>query len=114
MEIKINERLGKHVDDIITPGDNIIFRCTECQTFLLPREIRQLKARARDSKGNGTWIILELCPACFPNNEDIKDEMLPQSYFFTLTRHEYEVTRKYERAGLISPVKNTNLIETIN
>lgn len=114
MEIKINERLGKDLDDILTPDDNIIFRCTECQTFLLPKEIRMLKAPVRDKKGLRTFAVIELCPVCYKDNRYILDEMIPQSYFITMNREEYEVTRQYERAGLISPVKNSNLIEVVN
>lgn len=109
-EIKVVEKLAKHVDDLLTPDDNIVLRCAECHTFLMPREINQLKARVRDTKGVGTWVVVELCPACHPDFYRYRhDSVPPQSTFITLTRHEYEVTRSYEKAGLLSPIKNDAL-----
>lgn len=109
-EIKIVERLAKHIDDLLTPNDKVILRCTDCQTFLMPREVNILKARVKDSRGAWTFIVLEMCPACFPDFSRYRqDEIPPQSTFITLTRDEYEITRKYEKAGLLSPIKNDAL-----
>lgn len=121
-EIKIKERLAPHMDDLVANREdiNLILRCTECHTFLLPQEINMLKAPARDMNGQRTWVVFQLCPACHPNYRALRhDEVPPQSFFITLNREEYEITRKYERAGLLSPIKNdalnkSSLIQTIN
>lgn len=92
MDIKVNNRVGRHVDDVLTPEDNLIFRCPSCQLFYLPKEACGGVTRWRRADG-GVGVALAMGCAdkdCMYQGEPI-----------ILTREQYEQTRKYERAGLI-------------
>lgn len=99
-------------DEAIPDGEAIIFRCMKCQNFVLPREIHIARRRVKDMrKGIWTWDIRELCPHCFPNpSEVINHPHISSSLFLRLNREEYEITRAYERAGILPPQFSKNLI----
>lgn len=103
MNISIIERIGKSIEGMLSPDDHIVLRCTSCQEFFLPRELHILKRRVLLG-GQWTFDIKELCPACFPNPEaHRKEEAPPESSFIRLSREEFDLTRSYERAGLLPP-----------
>lgn len=109
MKIVVKKPIGD-LDSVLNsrPDVNLLFRCVDCQTFLLPEEITVVTFRWRDQQtGEARSLPIEVCPQCFdkvtgPQNDGkIKDEDLPRSYFVALTREDYENTRKAERLGLI-------------
>lgn len=113
MDIKVVERRAKSLDSILSPEDKVILRCAKCQSFFLPREIRTVTARWRED-GYVQAYAWMLCPVCHPETEYVKNVMdlenYPESHFLTLTRDEYEITKSYERAGIIPPQKRSGLI----
>ena len=103
MKVSIRDRLGKTLDEMLSPDDNLILRCVDCQEFFLPRELHTLKRRVND-RGTWTWEVHELCPACNPNPDEFrKDAIVQSSTFVYLTRYQYDTTKAYERAGLLPP-----------
>lgn len=101
-DIRVTGRLGKSIDDVITPEDHIIFLCMTCETYLLPREIHNLVRRGRDNYGRPISEVIFQCPVCHPF-ADRNDDNPPVSDFYRLSREMYEFKRKYDRAGLIIP-----------
>lgn len=84
-EITLRDRVGRNFDEMISPDDNVFFRCVDCQVFFLPREIPYLRARVKDA-----WDVILMCPVCE------KDGTL-----LTMDKATYRETVMYERAGLI-------------
>jgi hypothetical protein len=105
MEILMRARKGKTLDEMLSPEDKLIYRCTDCGEFFLPREVHILKRRVHDDlNGMWTWESIELCPACVVSLADEARMVVQQSSpFITLKREAYDVTRAYERAGLLPP-----------
>lgn len=101
-DIKVVERLGKSIDDVITPEDHIIFLCMTCETYLLPREVHNLVRRGRDQYGRPVSEVVFQCPVCHPF-PDKNNNNPPSSDFYRLTREQYEYKRAYDRAGLVMP-----------
>ena len=89
-QITMRDRMGRNFDDMLSPDDNIFFRCVDCTVFFLPREIPYLRARVKDAFGRWTWDIVEMCPVCEKNGT-----------LLTMDRAKYHETVMYERAGLI-------------
>jgi len=109
MKVEIKNRVAPNIDSMFTERTRIIFRCVDCQTFLLPDMIHMAYIRFRDKEtGQGRTIPVEVCPVCYdgigsPEYEKsltVKDEV-PHSTFITLTRHQYEQTKKAEQWGLV-------------
>jgi hypothetical protein len=105
MEILVRARKGKTLDEMLSPEDKVIYRCTDCGEFFLPREVHLLKRRVKDvDNGIWTWEVVELCPACVLSLADEAKMVVQQgSPFITLTRETYDITRAHERAGLLPP-----------
>jgi hypothetical protein len=105
MQIAMRDRVASTLDEMLSPEDKIILRCVDCQVFLLPRELHVLRRRVKDIL-HGTWTyeVHELCPCCTVNLADEERMAIQQSSTFVyLTREQYEVTKRYERAGLLAP-----------
>lgn len=103
MKVSIRERLGKTLDEMLSPDDRLILRCLDCQEFFLPRELHILKRRVK-VEGVWTWEVHEMCPACVPDPDSFrKDAIVQSSTFVYLTRHQYDTTKAYEKAGLLPP-----------
>jgi hypothetical protein len=113
MDIKVVERRAPSLDALLGPEDKVIMRCLKCQSFFIPREIRTVTARWRD-QGHVVAHAWMLCPVCYPeidsNIDTMRLDQFPESEFLTLSRDEYEITRSYERAGLIPPQKRSGLL----
>jgi hypothetical protein len=120
MNVSIRERQGKTVEELMGPDDNIVFRCMDCQEFLLPRELHQLKRRAKDTRnGLWTWDVKLLCPICFPDPHKIaaeleEDEDVSSSPLLAMTKEKLRETRAYERAGLLAPQPKGNGLLLVN
>jgi hypothetical protein len=94
-----------------SPDVNMVWRCLKCQSFLLPKEIHLAKLPIKLRDGSKSWLVIELCPICFPNPRSFLDDpKLESSTFIYLTRDEYFTTRRYERSGLIPPDYGNRLI----
>ena len=106
MDIRAKDPLVQELPLKLPEGVNIIFRCVDCQAFLLPQWIHMAVFRFRDkSTGQARALPVEICPVCYsgigsPEYEDIRAEDIPSSTFVTLTREDYEQTRKAEKWGL--------------
>ena len=92
MDIKIKNRTAHDLDEVLTEDDKLIFRCPQCQLLYLPREAQGTVMRWRKPDGYvGSALALGCAdPKCYYQGEPI-----------ILTREEYELTRRYERAGLV-------------
>lgn len=116
MEIRIRERQGKTVDELLGPDDNIVLRCLDCQEFFLPREIHQLKCRVKDvENGIWTWSVIELCPACHPDpNAVLDNEQVHSSPLMIMTKAKFRETRLAEKWGVTPPQPKGNLLVLAN
>lgn len=104
-EVEVKERhsrVAKHLDDVLTPEDTVIFRCMTCETYLLPKELHTLRRQMRDKFGNGITEIIFQCPVCNPN-PDLNNGKPVESDFARMSRVEYEYRRGFERANLVMP-----------
>lgn len=117
MKVEVKQPVAANLDSVLTPEDKIIFRCMDCQTFLLPREIHMAVFRFREkSTGEARAIPVEVCPVCYtgigsPEYEQslkVEDD-LPHSSFITLTRHQYEQTKTAEKWGLIYDLQTNKI-----
>ena len=102
--------------DFLTEEDNLILRCIECQNFFLPREVHVVVIRFREKEtGQARALPVEVCPKCYdriasPEVVDIKLEDMKRSYFITLDRHQYEMTKQAERWGMLYDLKTNQVV----
>lgn len=117
MKIEVKTPIASNLDSVLTPRDRIILRCVDCQTFLLPREIHMAVARFRDKRtGEARALPVEVCPVCYDGigkteyeNSLTVDDELPHSTFLTLTREDYEMTKKAEAWGMTYDVEKKEM-----
>ena len=104
MDVIVRQPIARDLDAILNerPDINIIYRCLDCQTFLLPSEISLIVARFRDESGAARSIPHELCPVCHPTvARPESPDLIPESPFVVLTREDYEQTKQAEKWGLV-------------
>ena len=116
MDVRIKKTVAPNIDSLITPETNIIFRCIDCQSFLLPDMIHVATFRFRDkSTGEGKSFPIQICPVCYDSigapeyHKDLKERDIPQSNLITLTRHQYEQTKQAEGWGLTYDLKTDTI-----
>jgi len=104
VEVKLRERTASQVEDLLGPNDGIVFRCLGCQEYFLPREYHVLKKTWRAKDGYVYSVAYELCPACYPEPHLLtKEEDIDASGYAVLTKTEFLIQRRYEKAGIIPP-----------
>ena len=114
--IDVKERQSRNLDNLLSPDDHLIMRCVECQTFFLPREIHMWVIRFRDKDtGQARALPVEVCPVCYDGvgsaqTADIRVEDMKRSYFLTLDRHQYEMTKSAERWGMLYDLKTNQVV----
>ena len=118
--MKLNKPTAKNFDSIINnrPDQGIIFRCVDCQQFMLPEELHMLTLRFR-WEGESRAVPYELCPYCFEKPPAVESvDEIPKSTFITLTREQYAKTAQAEKWGLTYDPKtdktSSNLILVSN
>jgi len=111
MKITLKERTASTLEEILSPEDNMVFRCLGCQEYFLPREYHTLRKRWRGSDGYVHSVVLELCPVCYPQpNLLTQEEGAEASGYAILTRAQFLEQRRYEKAGIIPPHRTNNLV----
>lgn len=58
----VRGRMAHRLEDILSPEDNVIFRCVDCGLSYLPREATVARRRARDKNAAWTWEVFIVCP----------------------------------------------------
>jgi hypothetical protein len=89
-DVKINHRVARSLDSILSPDDKIIFRCNQCQTFFLPSEFTVVKAV---NKLKNEMRVMLVCPNYDTEGCDCTSHT-------ALSRHQYELTKKAEAVGM--------------
>jgi len=103
--------MGKTIEEMMSPDDNIVFRCLRCQEYFLPREYHVMVKRWRGKDGYSRAVGYELCPVCFPNPESLtEEEQIQPSGYVCIPREEFFIQRRYEKAGLLPPQERNLLI----
>jgi len=110
VDIKLRDRTASKLEDIISPEDKLVFRCLVCEEYLLPKEYHVLGKRWRAKDGYVYAMAFELCPVCYPNPESLtKEELIQASPYAVMTREEFLIQRRYEKAGILPPEQRTLL-----
>lgn len=104
MDIRIHNTPAPDILSVLNnkPEEHIVFRCVDCQTFLMPEELRTITFHIRH-EGAMIHVPAVYCPACHPNliAPKTQDDLVMPSTFLTLNREQVEKSIKAEKSGLV-------------
>lgn len=87
--IEVRDLVAPSVEARLTENDKIVFRCMDCQRFILPAEVKLYVPEDEKIRRKKPWLIREACPdcGCF--------------YLMPLSRERFLMTVEAERSGLV-------------
>ncbi len=98
-DIKISNPVAKNMRSLLNerPDEGVVFRCLQCQTWLLPSEVHTLRIHDKETG----FDIRMLCPVCHPNANAYQglDEEILNSPLMRFTREECLYVIQMEELG---------------